>query len=167
MKNKTNKESDTWARYERLRELGIFNYGQITAKKVIGFMSDPVLSDAGKKMLISLPVKHMYGAERPIVSQAMASTFSAVFVPADGVAYIAMGAEPAQAGTYWPINLREHLDLMGAFVEQDVYRFCLENASAPIPGPQVSFNADYRDLVDQAAVIMRALSVLVNREETE
>ncbi len=119
--NKMSTESDTWARYERLRELGNQNYGQITAQKVISFMSDPVLSDPGEKILLSGPVEHLFGAERPIVSQAMGSTFSAVFVPADNTAYIAMGAEPAQAGTYWPINLKEHLALMESFVENDVF----------------------------------------------
>jgi hypothetical protein len=120
-RNKMNDESNTWARYERLRELGRGNYGHITAGKVITFMSDPVLSDADPKTPLSGPVEHLYGIERPIISQGLASVFSAVFLPADGIAYIAMGAEPAQAGTYWPVNLADHLELM-ASIAQNVSR---------------------------------------------
>jgi len=112
---------DTWARYERLRELLKENYGDIDCEKVIGFMSDPVLSQADPKTPLSGPVEHMYGIERPIISQPMASTFSAVFVPADQMAYVAMGAEPAQAGTYWPINLKKHLALMNTVAQKKVY----------------------------------------------
>jgi len=119
--NKMSKESNTWARYERLRELGKQNYGEITPEKVIEFMSDPVLSDADEEILISVPVKHQFGWKRPIISQGMASVFSAVFVPADGMAYVAIGAEPAQAGIYWPINLKDHLELMESFIAKDIY----------------------------------------------
>ncbi len=104
----------TWARYERLRELLKENRGQITPEKVMAFLSDPVLSSADPKITLSEPVKHLFGNERPIVSQHLASVFSAVFVPADSIAYVAMGAEPAQAGKYWPINLKEQLRLMEA-----------------------------------------------------
>ena len=79
---------------------------------VIAFMSDPVLSQAHPRAQLSGPVEHMYGVERPIISQVLLSIFSAVFVPTDQMAYIAMGAEPAQAGTYWPINLTKQLALM-------------------------------------------------------
>ena len=118
--NKGKNPGDTWARYERLRELLNQNRGQITVKKVIEFMSDPVLSGADARIPLSGPVMHMFGVERPIISQAMGSTFSAVFVPADGMAYIAIGAKPAQAGKYWPINLKKQLSLMDAFAKEDV-----------------------------------------------
>ena len=111
---------DTWARYERLRELMGENRGEMDAQKVISFMSDPILSQADKRAPLSEPVEHLYGITRPIISQPMGSTFSAVFVPIDGMAYIAMGAEPAQAGTYWPINLAKQLALMDAFIEKDI-----------------------------------------------
>lgn len=119
--NKGKNPGDTWARYERLRELLNQNSGQITVEKVIEFMSDPVLSDKDERIPLSGPVMHMFGVERSIISQAMGSTFTAVFIPADGMAYVAMGAEPAQAGTYWPINLNDHLALMESFVENDIY----------------------------------------------
>ena len=116
---KTDGPGATWARYQKLQELLHQNYGQITAEKVIGFMSDPVLSHAAERVTLSEPVEHMYGIERPIVSQRMGSTFSAVFVPGDQMAYVAMGAEPAQAGKYWPINLRDHLALMDSLKKAD------------------------------------------------
>ncbi|GAB4337919.1 MAG: hypothetical protein Kow0099_11570 [Candidatus Abyssubacteria bacterium] len=119
--NRGSNAGDTWARYERLRELLDQNYGQITPQKVIEFMSDPVLSKAGEKIQLSQSVEHLYGDERPIISQKMASVFSAVFVPNEAMAYVAMGAEPAQAGTYWPINLKEHLALLDALAKEEVY----------------------------------------------
>jgi len=117
--NKTDGPGATWARYQKLQELLHQNYGQITAKKVIGFMSDPVLSHAAERVALSEPVEHMYGIERPIVSQMMGSTFSAVFIPGDQMAYVAMGAEPAQAGKYWSINLKDHLALMDSLKKAD------------------------------------------------
>lgn len=118
--NKATKPGGTWARYERLRELLKQNHGKITAEKVIGFMSDPVLSHAGKRTTLSGPVAHLYGIERPIISQVLSANYGCVFVPADGMAYVAAGAEPAQAGKYWPINLKEHLALMTAFEKERV-----------------------------------------------
>jgi hypothetical protein len=118
--NKAGKPGDTWERYERLRELLAENRGEIDARKVIAFMSDPILSQADKRTPLSGPVEHLYGITRPIISQPMGSVFSAVFVPSDQMAYIAMGAAPAQAGTYWPINLKKQLALMDEFVEKDI-----------------------------------------------
>ncbi len=118
--NKATKPGGTWARYERLRELLKQNYGQITAEKVTSFMSDPILSSAGKRTTLSGPVVHLHGLERPIISQRLAADYSCVFVPADSMAYIAAGAEPAQAGKYWPISLKEHLALMSAFEKEHV-----------------------------------------------
>jgi hypothetical protein len=127
--NKAGGPGDTWARYERLRELLDENHGEIDAQKVISFMSDPILSQADPKIPISGPVEHMYGVMRPIISQPMGSTFSAVFVPADQMAYIAMGAEPAQAGTYWPINLKKQMALMDTFIEKDIAGLANEEAN--------------------------------------
>lgn len=47
----------------------------------------------------------------------------------------------------------------------DVYRFCMANPSAPHGGgPDVCFDADYRDLIDQVSVITRGLSAVANGE---
>ena len=52
-------------------------------------------------------------------------------------------------------------------VPQDIYRLCMANPSAPNPGPDICFDADYRDLIDQVAVITHGLSVAANEDSDD
>jgi len=113
-------QSSSWSRYEKLRELINTNYGNIDVAKATEFLSTPPISSAGTKVQLSAPVPHLFGIVRPIISQSLASVYSCVFVPEDGMAWVAVGAEPAQAGKYWPISLNEHLKLMELYTSASV-----------------------------------------------
>lgn len=102
----------TWSRYEKARELITANYGHIDVEKAKQIMSTAPISSTGPKEQLSTPVAHLYSIVKPISNQLLFSIYSCIFVPADGMAWVAAGAAPAQAGTYWPISLDEHLRMM-------------------------------------------------------
>jgi hypothetical protein len=102
----------TWGRYEKLRELINANYGNIDIRKVMEFMSTYPLSRTPTSIQLAPECEQMYGFVRPIITMELASVLSVVFDTRSLTAWVALGAEPAQAGTYWPINLPFHLLLM-------------------------------------------------------
>jgi hypothetical protein len=106
-------------RYEKYRELIKDNYGKIDVQKAAEFQSAyemTYLSGLGRRQLTP-PFEQLFGFVRSIFyGDEAQSTYSTVFVPIDGDAWVAGGKIPAQEGTWWKINLYKHLDLMNKFI---------------------------------------------------
>ena len=111
----------TWSRYERYRELISENHGNIDSFKAMDFQSDTTILYY-KGLTCNSPVEilapecvQMFGIVRPITRQWIFSIFSVIYAPSDGVAWVAVGAKPAQIGTYWPVNLTQYLQALHDF----------------------------------------------------
>ncbi len=104
-------------RYERYRELLKKNFGKIDVAKAIEIQSDKVFTIERMPGRIQLAptCKHLFGTERPIISNKAWSLWSCVFIPEIEEAWVAAGDIPAQNGYYWRISLPEHLTLMEKF----------------------------------------------------
>ena len=114
----TDERSYSWQRYEKLQQLVKDHYGDIDVDKMIQFLSVwPLTREPQDLGQLSGPCDQLYGLHGPIGDKKLASIFSAVFDTTDLTAWVAVGAEPAQAGPFWPVNLLEYLQL---FEEPDV-----------------------------------------------
>jgi hypothetical protein len=104
-------------RYEKYSELLKNNYGKINVEKAIEFQSDEVLTmdRMPGKIQLAPPCEHFYGKMRPIYSYKVFSVYSCVFVPRDGLAWIASGETPAQKGPFCRLCLPDHLKLMNKY----------------------------------------------------
>ena len=111
----------SWARYGRYRELISENHGSIDAFKAMEFQSDTTilyyngLTCNPPVEVIAPECVQMYGFVRPITRQMLLSIFSSIYVPSDGVTWVAVGAKPAQIGTYWPVSLTQYLQALRDF----------------------------------------------------
>ncbi len=101
-------------RYERYREMLKESFGKIDVAKAIEIQSDKVLTVERMpgKVQLSPPCKHLLGFERPVFTNPASSAWSCIFIPEEGVAWIAAGKIPAQDGPFWRVSLPEHLELM-------------------------------------------------------
>lgn len=110
-------------RWNRLWSMFSAKFGGISEKDMIAFISDTqtgphggAISGATEEFQItSAPVPHIYGEDRQIIDQGLSSIYSCVFDPESGIkgtAWIAAGAKPAQSGTFYMIDLDEHLKKM-------------------------------------------------------
>jgi len=101
-------------RYNRYKELLEKYYGKIDLETAIEIQSDPELTTkrSTKKIQISPPTKLLFEEEGPLYYQVLFSIYSAIVVPEDGNMWVAGGAEYAQKGEFWRVNLQEELKLM-------------------------------------------------------
>ncbi len=113
VRTETDKRTYSWQRYEALKRMVEKNYGAIDIDKMIEILSTwPLARQVDQRITIVEACNQLYDIHAPIKDMKLASIFSAVFDPQNDTAWIAVGAEPAQAGIYWPVNLPEHLDLL-------------------------------------------------------
>ncbi|MCG8339361.1 MAG: C45 family peptidase [Proteobacteria bacterium] len=109
----TDKRSYSWQRFEKLENLVKEHYGSIDVDKMIRILSSwPLSRPVDERVTLVESCDQLYNIHAPIKNMKLASIFSAVFDPQNNTAWIAVGAEPAQAGIYWPINLSDYLNLL-------------------------------------------------------
>ena len=112
VRKETDKRSFSWQRYEMLGKMVKDNYGEIDVDKMIEMLSVwPLARDPQDLGQLSEPCDQLYGLHGPISDKKLASVFSAVFDTEDMTAWVAVGAEPAQSGPFWPIRLMDYLKL--------------------------------------------------------
>ena len=126
---------NTSQRYDRYREVITENLGNIDVSKAIEFQSDPVLSHAGPIVELATECEQWGGVVGPIISEHIDSLFSCIYEPSDGVVWLAAGAKPAQAGTYYPISLAEHLQLLEDFSLLEGFGYEVVPSPSPSPSP--------------------------------
>ena len=109
----TDKRTYSWQRFEKLESLVKEHYGSIDIDKMIGILSSwPLSRPVDNRITLAESCDQLYDIRAPIRNMKLASIFSAVFDPQNSIAWVAVGAEPAQAGIYWPINLPDYLSLL-------------------------------------------------------
>jgi hypothetical protein len=109
----TDKRTFSWQRYEKMEELLGKNYGRIDVNTMIRILGTyPLSRPPGDKTQLSASCEQLYGIGGPILDQRLASVFSIVFDPCNFTAWVATGAEPAQAGPYWSVALFDYLNIL-------------------------------------------------------
>lgn len=99
------KRTFSWQRFEKISELIEQHCGTIDVETVIEILSTaPVSRKTDEKQLLAPECEQLFGIVRPIVDYRLASVFSVVFDTGSMTAHVAVGAEPAQTGTYRPIS---------------------------------------------------------------
>jgi predicted choloylglycine hydrolase len=110
VKEESEKRTFSWHRYECMQAYVKEHYGAMDVPAMINLLgSHPLCRTPDSKTQLAMECEKLYGLKGPIVDQKLASIFSAVFDTKELTAWVAVGAEPAQKGTYWPVNLDEHL----------------------------------------------------------
>lgn len=109
----TDKRTYSWQRFEKLENLVREHHGNIDIDKMIGILSSrPLSRPVDDRITLVESCDQLYNIHAPIRNMKLASIFSAVFDPQNNTAWVAVGAEPAQAGIYWPVDLLAYLDLL-------------------------------------------------------
>jgi len=104
-------------RYKKYEDMIKENFGKIDVAKAIEFQSDKTLTNERMigEIQLSPPCSHFFNKTKPIFSHKVYSIYSCIFIPEDGLAWIAMGKIPAQDGPFWRIYLPDHLELMNEY----------------------------------------------------
>jgi hypothetical protein len=109
----------SWQRFEKLGELIRQHYGSIDVRTTIDIMSAPPVSrETDEKQILAPECEQLFGIVGPIEDYRLASIFSVVFDAADMTAHVAVGAEPAQAGNYWPISFPRFNEVLGTIRDE-------------------------------------------------
>ncbi len=105
MRRESAKRTFSWQRFERMGELVRERYGRIDVPAVIDILSAPPLCrETEGRQTLAPECEQLFGEKGPIVDFRLSSIFSVVFDAGDMTAHVAVGAEPAQRGRYWPLS---------------------------------------------------------------
>ena len=110
VRKETDKRTFSWQRYETMVNMVKKAYGHLDVDAMIQILSTWPLARKPQLLGQLSPIcEQLYGLKGPISDMKLASIFSTVFDPANETAWVAVGAEPAQSGTYWPVHLPSYL----------------------------------------------------------
>jgi hypothetical protein len=106
LRRESEKRTFSWQRFEKISTLIEQHSGRIDVPTVIEMLSAfPVSRPPEEKQALAPECQQLFGIVRPIVDYRLASVFSVVFDSGSMTAHVAVGAEPAQSGTYWPLSV--------------------------------------------------------------